>query len=281
MREDLGVLCAWSQQDGRPQHFSVFGRQAERGLAREQLFDDETRLKTQEDWNLLYVAATRAKSLLIVSGVEERRGATENGIAPGRWYDRLHAAEDIVLEASQALAESLAESDFSLPLFQPPALPAAAPEPVFSSDMIDEGIALHALMERLTHAPAWPPALPDVDAVAGWLRCAPALAQIVHAQARAILASDELARFFDPAAFRFARNEMEILTADGAARFDRVVMFDDALWILDYKRQLLDSERAAYAQQLARYRVAAREVFPDIAIRTALVTADGRLIEIG
>ena len=58
-------------------------------------------------------------------------------------------------------------------------------------------------------------------------------------------------------------------------------MFDDALWILDYKRQLLDSERAGYAQQLARYRAAARAVFPDIAIRTALITADGSLIEIG
>jgi ATP-dependent helicase/nuclease subunit A len=43
---------------------------------------------------------------------------------------------------------------------------------------------------------------------------------------------------------------------------------------------LLESERAGYAQQLARYRAAAREVFADAKIRSALITADGHLIEI-
>jgi ATP-dependent helicase/nuclease subunit A len=63
------------------------------------------------------------------------------------------------------------------------------------------------------------------------------------------------------------------------ARFDRLVMFDDELWILDYKRNLLESERIAYAQQLAGYRSAAQEVFAGATIRTALITVDGRLIE--
>jgi ATP-dependent helicase/nuclease subunit A len=281
MREDHGVLCAWSQQDGRPQHFSAFGKQAERGAARDHLFDEEARLKAQEDWNLLYVAATRAKSLLIVSGVAETRGAAEEGIVPGRWYDRLQVAEVVTFEASASQASATAEEDFSLPLFEPAALPIALPETAaaFSNALVDEGIALHALLERLTHGHAVPPALPAVASVAAWLNITHELAHTVHAQAAVILSSPELTRFFDPASYRYARNEMEIVTADGVMRFDRIVMFDDALWILDYKRQLLDSERAAYAAQLARYRAAGGEVFSGLAIRTALITADGRLIE--
>ena len=281
MREDHGVLCAWSQEDGRPQHFSAFGRQAERGLARAHLFEEEARLKVQEDWNLLYVAATRAKSLLIVSGVAETRGATDNGIAPGRWYDRLQAAETMRFEALPLRAEASTAGEFDLPLFDPPALPAPVPAPAsHSNELIDEGIALHALLERLTHAPAWPPQLPEAEAIAAWLQCESALARTVRAQAEAILSSAELRRFFDPSSFRFARNEMEIVTAEGALRFDRIVMCEDALWILDYKRQLLDSERAGYAQQLARYRAAARELFTDAEIRSALITAEGQFIEI-
>jgi ATP-dependent helicase/nuclease subunit A len=281
MREDHGVLCAWSQEDGRPQHFSVFGRQAERGIARAHLFEEEAQLKAQEDWNLLYVAATRAKSLLIVSGVADARSTSADGIAPGRWYDRLQAAETTHFDALAWEAETATAGEFELPLFDPPALPAPLPAAAaFSNELIDEGIALHALMERLTHAHAWPPQLPDAAAIAAWLKCEPALAATVRAQAEMILSSAALRRFFDPSAYRFARNEMEIVTPEGALRFDRIVMLDDALWILDYKRQLLESERAGYAQQLARYRAAARILFADAEIRSALITADGNLIEI-
>jgi len=62
-------------------------------------------------------------------------------------------------------------------------------------------------------------------------------------------------------------------------RLDRVVMFEDEVWVLDYKRRLLDSERADYAAQLARYRNALVSVFSDMRIRSALITADGTLVE--
>jgi len=56
-------------------------------------------------------------------------------------------------------------------------------------------------------------------------------------------------------------------------------MFEDEVWVLDYKRRLLDSERADYAAQLARYRSALVSVFSDMRIRSALITADGTLVE--
>lgn len=297
VEDNLGILCAWPQDQDAPTHFSAFGRRSERGCARDALFEEEELLKTQEDWNLLYVAITRAKQLLLVSGVAGKRGAGEGGVVEGSWYQRLFASDAPVREISEESvhgADAAAiEEHFSLPLFDPKPVPmslfgadedGALPEvdadgTLVSTDAIDEGVALHALLERLTHGNAWPLRLPSASTLVRWLGISSEMAQVVHAQAREVLAQPQLERFFNPALHRWARNEMEIVAPSGVLRLDRVVMFDDEVWVLDYKRRLLDSERADYAAQLARYRSALVSVFSDKRIRSALITADGMLTE--
>ncbi|MES2935394.1 MAG: UvrD-helicase domain-containing protein, partial [Pseudomonadota bacterium] len=88
-RDDSGILCDWPQDAGAPTHFSVFGRNDQRGMARDALFSAEEKFKEQEDWNLLYVAVTRAKNLLIVSGVAGSKDADDEGVVEASWYDRL------------------------------------------------------------------------------------------------------------------------------------------------------------------------------------------------
>ncbi|WP_016836564.1 UvrD-helicase domain-containing protein, partial [Herbaspirillum lusitanum] len=298
--DNIGILCDWPQDEDAPTHFSAFGRKSERGTARDRWFDAEEHFKMQEDWNLLYVALTRAKQLLIVSGVAGTRGADAGGVVQGSWYQRLFASDAPVREISEEAvhgAEAAAiEERFSLALFDPRPLPmslfgAPADDPqdavpaltadgaLVSTDAIDEGVALHALLERLTHGHAWPLHVPSASVLVRWLGISAEMAQVVHAQAREVLAQPQLERFFNPALHRHARDEMEIVTADGVLRCDRVVVFDDEVWVLDYKRNLLDSERVAYQAQLARYRTALLSVFSDKQIRSALITADGRLWE--
>ncbi|MCO4859329.1 UvrD-helicase domain-containing protein [Herbaspirillum sp. WGmk3] len=299
VEDNLGILCAWPQDQDAPTHFSAFGRRSERGCARDDLFEEEESLKTQEDWNLLYVAVTRAKQLLLVSGVAGNRGAGEGGVVEGSWYQRLFASDAPVREISEEAVHgadaAVIEEIFSLPLFDPKPVPMslfgaaqeeddALPEvdadgTLVSTEAIDEGVALHALLERLTHGNAWPLHLPSPPALVRWLGISAEMAQVVHAQARVVLAQPELERFFNPSLHRWARNEMEIVAPSGVMRLDRVVMFDDEVWVIDYKRRLLDSERADYAAQLARYRSALVSVFSDKRIRSALITADGILTE--
>jgi len=286
--DNVGILCDWPQDEDAPTHFSAFGRKSERGLARDRWFDAEEGFKQQEDWNLLYVAITRAKQLLIVSGVASTRGALEGGVQEGSWYHRLFdrtgdvaGMEEVHPRAQRNDELAAAEQTFSLALFDP------VPQPVsiapsadnYSNEAIEEGVALHALLERLTHAKTWPPTLPDEAVIARWLPCPRPLATTIRAQAATMLAQPALERFFNPALYRHARNEMDIVTGDGVLRCDRVVVFDEEVWILDYKRNFLDSERAAYAAQLARYREAALSVFSDKRIRSALITADGQFWE--
>jgi ATP-dependent helicase/nuclease subunit A len=337
-RDDAGILCDWPQDAEAPTHFSAFGRASQRGVSRDKLFEAEAKFKEQEDWNLLYVALTRAKQLLIVSGVEDKRSG---GLMPNGWYARLLGAVDLPpdtgeVEAIAALQQisdanrqlvspgaqlalglpvagpeqdgdalsrsvlALESAAFTLPVFAPPRLPLPLAStltftPTLDSEMmqgpdddlpdaarvaaIAEGIALHGLLERLCQQTQWPLTVPDAAAIARWLRCPLPLAETVRRQAMTLLAQAHLRRFFDPAQYLQARSEMEIVIDGALLRLDRVVEFADAVWILDYKRNLLDSEREDYRAQLMTYRAALQAVWPAKLIRTALITVDGQLWE--
>jgi len=282
--DDLGILCGWPQDEVAPTHLSAFGRKGERGMARSALFAEEDALQAQEDWNLLYVAATRAKELLIVSGVAGKRGAGGDGIVADSWYARLLNAPQIDCPEDGTVAPAALADAFALPLFEPPALPPEDAGSRVAGEAIDEGIVLHGLLERVTQRGEWPVRLPDAATIAWWLDCSTELAEGARLRAEAILSQPSLERFFNPARYRSACNELDVMAPAGTGasvmRIDRLVVFDDAVWILDYKRNTLASEAAAHAAQLARYREAAQSIFTGKVIRTALIAADGRLVEI-
>lgn len=278
--DDLGVLCEWPQDAPAPVHFSVFGKAGERGFSRATLFAQEESFRQQENWNLLYVAATRAKQLFIVSGIHSGKG---DGLTADSWYYRMADVDVWPGSASVLMGKSGDGAPFTLPLYQPTPLP--PPVLRVMSDpgnaATEEGSLLHALMEYLTGPGNWPVTVPDKNTIAQWLRCTPELALVVQSQAQTILSQPHLARFFNPALYAFARNEMEVVHGGELMRLDRLVMFDESLWVLDYKRNYLDSQQKAYQEQLARYRAACADLFPAKEIFSALITVDGKLWPMG
>jgi ATP-dependent helicase/nuclease subunit A len=291
-RDDSGILCDWQPEQMAPGHFSAFGRKDERGIARDPLFQAEEQFRQQEDWNLLYVAVTRAKTLLIVSGVAGTKNAGPDGVVEGSWYQKLLAVPPYeVVDAPDAspVADAMVEDgEFSIPLFDPPSLAvphlSASVAEVLHSNVratgMREGVALHTLMERVTYGAGWPVTLPPAEAIAPWIGCNLELAALARSQAEAILNQPQLERFFNPAHYRFAHNEIELMAGEQLLRLDRLVGFDDTVWILDYKRNVLDSEIDSYRSQLAAYRKAGQAAFPQLTVKTALITVDGRLWEI-
>ena len=99
-------------------------------------------------------------------------------------------------------------------------------------------------------------------------------------QAQHLLTSPQLARLFDAQQYRTACNEMPYINANGELkRIDRLVEFDDEVWVLDYK--LGDSEDAArYRAQMEEYRAAMLSVYAGKTVRCALVFADGVMREV-
>lgn len=270
-----GVLCDWPQDAPAPVHFSVFGKKAERGAARERWFAQEEAFRQQENWNLLYVAATRARQLLIISGVHTGKDDA-GGVKSDSWYERLLSVPEF--EPAPVSSSQLdVNCEFALSLFQPATF--SLPTAVIESDnqATLEGKRLHALMERLTQAGTWPIVMPSTQRAARWLLCTESEAHVVCEQAARILSSTELQRFYDPVQYSYAHNELELVHNGEWMRLDRLVVFEDALWVLDYKRSLLEQQKTAYWQQLERYRAACLALFPGKPVHTALITVDGQL----
>ena len=81
----LKTLVEWPVEAARPQHFQLLNRRSEldaASAARLKAQDDAIR---REEANLLYVALTRAKHILYISGCEPRRSTTRV------WYDFLES----------------------------------------------------------------------------------------------------------------------------------------------------------------------------------------------
>jgi ATP-dependent helicase/nuclease subunit A len=81
--DSYGVLMDWEPNEARPAHFSLFSSIKERGDSRTPYFDADEAYGMREGMNLLYVAMTRAKQALVVSGNGELGEST--------WYGRIAA----------------------------------------------------------------------------------------------------------------------------------------------------------------------------------------------
>ncbi|MDR1936541.1 MAG: UvrD-helicase domain-containing protein, partial [Candidatus Accumulibacter sp.] len=227
------LLVDWPPDDAAPRHFSFYGRKEDRGAAFQEQFASEAAAARREELNLLYVALTRARQVFIASGIESAR---KNEATPYR-----------LLDAALARLDSPGVYGDTLPAAAPPgepppgetgetgvvveALPAIGERRPEAQEGARFGILLHALLERRTQGDeedqaAWWQALGFDDDE--YRRALPV--------AERLLAAAHLRRFFAPGQYRRAWNEVELSDGAGALlRIDRLVEFDDGLWVLDYK----------------------------------------------
>ncbi len=267
------VLLNWPPELSAPEHFSLIGRAGRIGSARRRWREADREQRAQEDWNLMYVAMTRASQVLIVSGSGERS-------APDNWYQRLQAAATAAPPRAdawrqQALPFTAGAFERSFAEFRPQPLPTGQRVAVGESDAIRMGQAWHALLERASE--------PDFnlrDRIGSDYALSPEQVREVLQAAQRVTGSAVLKRFFGPSVA--AWSELELVDARGDnLRIDRLVELGQTVWILDYKWRWLEAERAGYERQLARYAQAIASLWPGRPIRTALVLSDGSLVEIG
>ena len=262
--DNESVLVDWPPQVPVPEHFSLVARGEDaRDEARRVWFESDEEQRLQEDWNLLYVAATRARQVLIVSGSTPARGTLDD-----TWYTRLQCAEELSAGAAAAVALAPPLQVRTLRDFLPDPLPTGGRrEAADESGAMRLGRAWHALLEHGSDAP--------VDAIAR----AHALTQeqldtVVAAAAQVRAAHSDFFGTRDAA-------ELELVADDGELlRVDRLVELDDALWIIDFKWQVTEAERSVYEAQVRRYADVLRSIRSDRPVRMGLVTAAGELIEV-
>jgi len=288
------ALISWPPQADAPEHFSLITGGAV-GAAREPLVAEEEAADAIEELNVLYVAMTRAKQLLVVSGIENRNAREDSAyqriaralghlhesqapeLAPGAplAWGSLPEAQSPVADAETPVVESgddLLTAVYDLP---PIGIRRAPP-----SEAMLAGIQLHAVLQAVLDQTDLGKKAPEVAEVAARAGTSLHLAAQLLRSARQALALPALARFFDPAQFVRAVNELEIIAGGEVQRADRVVEFADALWVLDYKARVTEEELPAYRAQIAGYKQALAAIHAGREVRAGLIDlAAGRLIE--
>ena len=87
-------------------------------------------------------------------------------------------------------------------------------------------------------------------------------------------------RYFDPLQYRSASNEIPYVNARGELRrIDRLVEFNDEVWVLDYKTSE-QAEPARHRAQIQEYRAAMQAVYAGKRVRCAVLFANGTLSEV-
>ena len=286
-KDAYSALVDWAPGETAPTHFSLTSTQEERGLARAPHFAREAELLQREELNLLYVAMTRAQQYLMVSGSEAK-----NSQCPS-WYARLASViapnSDLTPPDQTPVAPASATSGTTPIILDPiPALPEYGPACGHRAQIIEttamrHGTLLHRLLEQLA-----PPALvKDKARLRQEWGVAEDSFDTLWREAHVILQASHLTRFFDPAHYHRAWNELPFLTANGDfLRIDRLVEFETEIWVLDYKSTESASEATLkeaarpHQAQLKNYLAAMRTLFPGKQMKGGVIFKGGLLFEI-
>ena len=249
---------------------------------------EDRRQAEDEDFNLLYVGITRAKRVLLFSATKRVQQKAGESLQPDdesdlptsdkTWYDR--AARHC--EPYSYLPEAAQNKVAASPLIWrglrfSGAIVSELPPPAMDSLAVRQGKALHRLLE-------FGPGLSDVQMSALIAEFAlPAQPRHKVLQAVTTIAQSDFGkRVFDPSLLAYAEQEWPVtgLSQTAFIRPDRVVRVSqspETWWIIDFKWQVLDSEHADYATQLASYQRQFQMIRADARVEAMILTAAAKV----
>lgn len=294
--DNVGVLMSWLPGDQGPEHMSPIFPGKLKDPARQGLRDGEAAIAEIENWNLLYVALTRAKEAVYISGLANKG---DNQIAANSWYDRLDRAgfkppeqfdsTDIPNEIPSIASETNTHEflDFEVTWKGPTNTSAPFDEELITPEqqkVIDLGVAFHAIMEHVMRMGIQDAKdLPSSDELMSWLNIGPDLIEGARRCAMNVLSSDQTKDFFFSPQIQQAWEELDIASADGRLlRIDRLIELPDRLLILDYKLSipdLTDDLYQKYQLQMSTYRQCVSTLRPDKEVKSYLLSGKGQLLE--
>lgn len=306
------ALTHWPAEQPRPQLMAIIPKKQLRPQPLLTLLDEQRQRDKEEDMNLLYVALTRPRQYLFISG------SSEDG-----WYGLMR---DILDECGQLQTFCPGEGrPFTLPVATDAATAATTPAtlPVIHWDRIAlspqrritpsredihgedpgsedsttgaearlRGTAIHRLLELIADNTL--PADQARRQVAAELALGADDERLAHwlSEAEALLAAPALGKLFDPDQYRRARNEVAVLasTTDGETIYgiiDRLVISDDGILIVDYKthryqdKDALPALAARYRQQMLYYQRSIAAMYEHLPVTACLLfTAHGDLFD--
>lgn len=303
-RRGAHALVNWPPAAARPECFILTGKKDQLdAFSRQALALDEL-AQQREELNLLYVAMTRARQMLFVSGCTPKRGA-ELG-----WYGavcaglktRLAEPDALVLESGTPAASTAAfvvaptalmtvDPRLSQPLvldaMQLEIAPSHSADGASPQSLDDDaqlrGLVIHRLLDLMTRVPQTSDAAMRQQ-VAAEFQCGngePSFKEWCDEAAR-VVRHPEFQAWFNPRQYQSAYNEVALVyehdnnVVHGV--IDRaVVVNNDHVVVLDYKThraarpENLQEFADLYREQMQRYTVGLQQVWPSRRVRSVLL----------
>ncbi len=303
-RDNVGVLMSWLPGNDAPDHISPTFSAKPKDPARETLREQEEQISQIENWNLLYVALTRAKEAVYISGSANKGDSkSETAIAKNSWYDRLARADvELLTEASELPVKVVDQNliyaktdiepsfaDFNVLWRGKPNTNIRFDEELVSIEqqgMIDLGVAFHAVMEHVMRAGIRDSsAMPSAEEIVAWLNLSPEVATDARHCALNVLNSVKTKHFFFDSAIQASWEELDVADSNGRLlRIDRLIELPSELIILDYKLSIPEPTSelfAKYDAQMSTYRECVAQLRPDKPVKSYLLGANGDVLELG
>ncbi len=313
----MQALVCWPAQHDRPTDFVLLGNRKQRDAVTQHSYELEQHEERRESANLLYVALTRARHMLVISGCAASRLPRETP-----WYQQLVSA--LCTDADPPLAQPWVSTHL-----EPTLKPASRP-PQRTEEPVDA-----RLRATLKLPAAWQEIAPSRSVEAGGEhgadRDGTLRGQVIHRllqlasdrlqpatlrgsllrqvaneyrlaihdarleawwdEALAVLSDNELAWVMRPGKRWRVYKEMPVhYRLHGSTVFgvlDRLLVSEQRIHVIDYKSHRLASEAqtarllALYQPQMALYRDGLQKLWPRREIACyLLLTADRRLIQL-
>jgi ATP-dependent helicase/nuclease subunit A len=301
-RDNVGVLMSWLPGNDAPDHISPIFSAKPKDPAREFLREQEEQISQIENWNLLYVALTRAKESVYISGSANKGDLkSETAIAKNSWYDRMSRAgvkempdtaelPTVFVDQNSATPNTDVQqsfADFNVLWRGKPNANIRFDEELVSTEqqeMIDLGVAFHAVMEHVMRAGIKDSSeVPSAEEIIAWLNVSPDLAPDARRCALNVLNSAKTKHFFFDPAIQAAWEELDVADPNGRLlRIDRLIELPNELIILDYKLSIPEPSSdlfAKYDAQMSIYRECVAQLRPDKRVKSYLLGANGDVLE--
>ena len=281
----LDVLVDWPGEQTAPTTFAFLRSEKRVPSSLSAALAREHAQREREESNALYVAMTRARDQLVISGHEVIKAAEIN---PWKRFEALGEQVEDAWHGDFSGQDSPLVQEAQGGVFFIPNLPPACINTAQSAVKIivkeppDDAARIGSCMHRLLEL--YRPGL-DLNAIAGSVASSFALNA---AQARQALKSaqnilqGDAAWAWDSSAIDEQADEVELIHQGQLLRLDRLVKRTDTQewWVLDYKSSAAPQHSAALKAQLELYRAGVQVANREQTVRAAFVTAQGALIEI-
>ena len=286
-RAEPAVLMNWPGQASAPDRFVFLAKGSQPAPGEQGLAATEATAQAREELNALYVAMTRARRRLVLSGFEPHQQPASS------WWQRIEPVAAALPEPPASAASAAAPAPMFEVLELPPAPEQSAqiaidsealskPERSEATDASRTGEAMHWLLEHAGDTPqGW-----RAERMAQAQRrfaLAPAQATQAAAMARRIF-TGEAAWAWSASEVLEAFDEVELVHQGQRLRIDRLVRRragahgPEAWWVLDYKSAAQPERDPALQAQLAGYRAAIERLHPGQVVRVAFLSGEGTVV---